>query len=220
LHRLDGLSLGHRLLLQLTDFLVIDADFFRTHIQDAGQIAALKKLNAGQLSDSQQNIRANSHGARVMTSGLSRSLQKPSKQGRRSKLASIFQMPLAIQIILPDNAPVKNNTYRDAIIDREGDHQPVRVEASEQLISPCFHLQKAGDVARLIFADDAWSEYRALDLDHPVEADEEVRLKLSMGDLGPADPEECLDAARALAAARHYLLHGERPDWLTYRYVR
>lgn len=36
-----------------------DADFFRTYIQDAGQIAALKKLNAGQLSDSQQNIRAN-----------------------------------------------------------------------------------------------------------------------------------------------------------------
>jgi hypothetical protein len=36
-----------------------DAEFFRSHIQDAGQIAALKKLNAGQLSDSQQNIRAN-----------------------------------------------------------------------------------------------------------------------------------------------------------------
>jgi hypothetical protein len=36
-----------------------DEEFFRKHIQDAGQIAALKKLNAGQLSDSQQNIRAN-----------------------------------------------------------------------------------------------------------------------------------------------------------------
>src|SRR5262249_42208831 len=36
-----------------------DAEFFRTNIQDAGQIAALKKLNAGQLPDSQQNIRAN-----------------------------------------------------------------------------------------------------------------------------------------------------------------
>jgi hypothetical protein len=36
-----------------------DADFFRTYVQDAGQIAALPKLNAGQLSDSQQNLRAN-----------------------------------------------------------------------------------------------------------------------------------------------------------------
>lgn len=36
-----------------------DEEFFRKHIQDAGQIATLKKLNAGQLSDSQQNIRAN-----------------------------------------------------------------------------------------------------------------------------------------------------------------
>jgi len=25
---------------------------------------------------------------------------------------------VAIQILLPDNAPLKNNTYRDAIIDR------------------------------------------------------------------------------------------------------
>lgn len=36
-----------------------DEEFFRKHIQDVGQIAALKKLNAGQLSDSQQNIRSN-----------------------------------------------------------------------------------------------------------------------------------------------------------------
>lgn len=36
-----------------------DADFFRSHIQDTGQIDKLRKLNAGQLSDSQQNIRAN-----------------------------------------------------------------------------------------------------------------------------------------------------------------
>jgi hypothetical protein len=36
-----------------------DAEFFRTHIQDQGQIVKLKKLNDGQLSDSQRNIRAN-----------------------------------------------------------------------------------------------------------------------------------------------------------------
>ena len=36
-----------------------DAEFFRTHIQDQGQIVKLKKLNDGQLPDSQRNIRAN-----------------------------------------------------------------------------------------------------------------------------------------------------------------
>jgi uncharacterized protein with ParB-like and HNH nuclease domain len=36
-----------------------DADFFRTHIQDEGEIVKLKSLDAGQLSDSRQNIRGN-----------------------------------------------------------------------------------------------------------------------------------------------------------------
>lgn len=36
-----------------------DAEFFRTRIQDPEQIVKIKKLNAGQLSDSQRNIRAN-----------------------------------------------------------------------------------------------------------------------------------------------------------------
>ena len=36
-----------------------DAEFFRKHVQDAGQIISLKKLNAGQLTDSRRNIRAN-----------------------------------------------------------------------------------------------------------------------------------------------------------------
>jgi hypothetical protein len=91
--------------------------------------------------------------------------------------------------------------------------------ARGSLTSPCFNLQKEGEVARLIFGDEAWSEYRAMDPEHPVEAEEDVRRKLSMGELGPAPPEECLDAGRAFGAARHYLLHGERPHWLSYRYV-
>jgi hypothetical protein len=41
---------------------------------------------------------------------------------------------VAIQILLPDDAPVKNNTYRDAIIDRDGDHQPVDVEEFAELV--------------------------------------------------------------------------------------
>jgi hypothetical protein len=40
---------------------------------------------------------------------------------------------VAIQILLPDNAPVKNNTYRDAIIDKHCDHQPLRVEEFAEL---------------------------------------------------------------------------------------
>ncbi len=36
-----------------------DAVFFKTHIQDEGQIVALTKMNAAQLTDAQQNIRAN-----------------------------------------------------------------------------------------------------------------------------------------------------------------
>jgi hypothetical protein len=41
---------------------------------------------------------------------------------------------VAIQILLPYGAPVKNNTYRDAIIDANGSHQPVRVEEFAELV--------------------------------------------------------------------------------------
>jgi hypothetical protein len=41
---------------------------------------------------------------------------------------------VVIQILLPDKAPVKNNTYRDAIIDKHGDHQPVLVEEFAELV--------------------------------------------------------------------------------------
>jgi hypothetical protein len=41
---------------------------------------------------------------------------------------------IAIQILLPDDAPVKNNTYRDTILDRNGNHQQVRVEDFADLV--------------------------------------------------------------------------------------
>lgn len=41
---------------------------------------------------------------------------------------------IGIHILLPDNAPVKNNTYRDALLDRRGEHQPVRVEDFAELV--------------------------------------------------------------------------------------
>lgn len=42
---------------------------------------------------------------------------------------------VAIQILLPDSAPVKNNTYRDSILDRDGNHQPLRVEEFAELVT-------------------------------------------------------------------------------------
>jgi hypothetical protein len=41
---------------------------------------------------------------------------------------------IAIHIMLSDTASVKNNTYRDSIIDRGGEHQPVRVEEFADLV--------------------------------------------------------------------------------------
>jgi hypothetical protein len=91
---------------------------------------------------------------------------------------------------------------------------------SERVLTPCFHLQKAGEVAALCFLDDAWSEYRALDPERPTDVSEETRLKLSGGELTPVDPEECMTAARAFVAAHHYIMSGKRPEWMSYRYVR
>lgn len=91
---------------------------------------------------------------------------------------------------------------------------------SERLVTPCFSIERAGEVATLTFLDDAWSEYRAVDPDRPVDVSEELRRKVSGGEPTPADPEVCMTATRAFAAARHYLLNGVRPDWMSYRYVR
>jgi hypothetical protein len=41
---------------------------------------------------------------------------------------------IAIQILMPDDAPVKNNTYRDALIEKTGGHQQLRVEEFAELV--------------------------------------------------------------------------------------
>lgn len=92
--------------------------------------------------------------------------------------------------------------------------------ASDRDVEPCFHLEKTGEVAALTFLDGAWSEYRAMDPGHPVEATEAQRLKISGGELTPQPLEFCMDASRALEAALAYLREGERPAWLTYKYVK
>jgi Immunity protein Imm1 len=92
--------------------------------------------------------------------------------------------------------------------------------ASDRDIEPCFWLAKAGEVAALTFLDGAWSEYRASDPAYPVQATADQQMALSCGEPTPAPPEVCLQSARALQAAIEYLQSGERPSWLTYRYVR
>jgi hypothetical protein len=41
---------------------------------------------------------------------------------------------VAVHILLPDAAPVKNNVYRSAILDRSAEQQPIRVEAFADLV--------------------------------------------------------------------------------------
>ena len=41
---------------------------------------------------------------------------------------------VAIEILIPDNAPVKNNTYRDAIIERSRNHRLIQVEDFADLV--------------------------------------------------------------------------------------
>ncbi len=91
---------------------------------------------------------------------------------------------------------------------------------SDRDVEPCFWLAKSGDAAAITFLDGAWSEYRATDPDRPVQVTAEQRTALSCGEPSPAPPELCLQSARAFAAAAEYLRRGERPGWLTYRYVR
>jgi hypothetical protein len=91
---------------------------------------------------------------------------------------------------------------------------------SEQMVSPCFCLARAAGAATLTFTDDNWSEYRAIDPERPSNVTADIRKRLSDGEPTPADQELCMAAARAFAAARHFMLQGVRPDWLSYRYVR
>jgi hypothetical protein len=56
--------------------------------------------------------------------------------------------------------------------------------------------------------------------DRPAKVSDEIRHKLSGGEPTSAAPDVCMTASRAFAAARHSLLRGARPEWLSYRYVR
>jgi hypothetical protein len=67
--------------------------------------------------------------------------------------------------------------------------------------------------------DDAWSEFRASDLEQPVEPALAIRERLANGEPSPPAPEECMSAERAFDAVLEALGSGSRPHWLRYPQV-
>jgi hypothetical protein len=82
-----------------------------------------------------------------------------------------------------------------------------------------FMLEWCGDYASLMFLDENWSEYRAIDEAHPVNPSEEIRVKIAHGEVIPHPVNECMKKERAFAAVRAFLDSGLRPEWLKYRFV-
>jgi hypothetical protein len=86
-------------------------------------------------------------------------------------------------------------------------------------VTPCLSVEWNSDYASLIFLDEAWSEYRAIDVTHPVVPSDDLRRKIAHGELSPHPTEECMEKARAFNAIREFIYKGDPPDWLTYEYV-
>jgi hypothetical protein len=82
-----------------------------------------------------------------------------------------------------------------------------------------FAVEWSGDVASLIFFDDAASEHRAIDRERPVQADEVARKAIAHGEVTPHPLDQCLALGRAQQAVEEYLKAGVRPKWLQYDYV-
>jgi hypothetical protein len=103
------------------------------------------------------------------------------------------------------------------------DYGPVkgwkRFLGSKRNVSPCCAIEWNEPIASLIFFDDAWSEYRAIDESHPVQATDDQRHRIAHGELSPHPLEECMELTRAFAAVREYLGSRTRPNWMKYRYV-
>jgi hypothetical protein len=87
-------------------------------------------------------------------------------------------------------------------------------------VTPCFAVEWNSGYASLIFLDDAWSEYWAIDGTRRVAPDEAVRRNIAHGEAEPHPIAECMEKARAFAAMRQFILQGNCPDWLTYKYVQ
>ena len=128
-----------------------------------------------------------------------------SKEQIAAYLSGIEQQPRGHVWVLTDHGPIKG--WR-------------RFLGLKCVVSPCFTVEWDSDYASLIFLDDVWSEYRAMDVSHPVAPNEEVRRRIAHGEVGPHPTASCMEKARAFAAIRYFLIQGVRPDWLTYNCVR
>jgi hypothetical protein len=82
-----------------------------------------------------------------------------------------------------------------------------------------FALEWHNQIANLIFHDEKWSEYRAIDKENLVYAIEHDRLKVAQGEKIAPLNEECISKQRALAAVSEYLQNNKRPSWLGYNFV-
>ena len=91
---------------------------------------------------------------------------------------------------------------------------------AERDVVPCLSLEWFDQYASLIFLDDAWSEYRAIDTEHPVAPEEEIRKLIAHGEPSAHPIEECMSTVRAFDAAHEFIESGERPTWLSFKYVR
>jgi len=89
----------------------------------------------------------------------------------------------------------------------------------KRFVDSLFALEWHNQIANLIFHDENWSEYRAIDQENPVSAREHDRLKVAQGEKIAPSNEECISKQRALAAVREYLQNNKRPTWLGYNFV-
>lgn len=83
-----------------------------------------------------------------------------------------------------------------------------------------FAVEWFGQVASLIFLDDDWSEYRAIDSSAPVKASEDERSQVAHGEVTPPPQDECMSKERAFQAIAESIEASDRPNWLHYRVVR
>ncbi len=83
-----------------------------------------------------------------------------------------------------------------------------------------FRIEWFRDVAALIFHDENWSEYRAIDHEHVVSTSVESRKKISFGEPQPLKEIYCMEKSRAFSAISEFLDTGRLPTWLRYDFVK
>lgn len=95
-----------------------------------------------------------------------------------------------------------------------------RMLGNNRYVSGLFALEWTGNYAKLIFLDENWSEHHVSDKEQFADPGDTVRTKISHGASVPCNPKECMDKTRAFIAIRETLSSGNRPEWLSYRFVQ